>query len=528
MAIHYDTETTDPEILRIKEEAETYTKWIFSHHDDKTVRAGKVIHDCVWGTHRFEDFEIALINTPLVQRLRQVHQTANTFLIYPSTTHTRFEHTIGVTAQVGKLIKSLEEKFKSTKGSSNKSRLIDGLATTLRIAAILHDSGHGPCSHTSEEIYGTYPEIKKLKRIDPFKSAGPGEILSYIIIKTDAFKNTFLEIKKKYSINVDDDLIGNAIVGYVNSPENQYKIDILNGPFDADKIDYLFRDGHFSGLPLQIDLDRLWYAIDINQVGDRRRLTIDWGGVSSLEQILFSKMTLYPAVYHHHKVRACDCMFKGIIEYIKENNMSMEREHKDGKIINFNRAIDFLYFTDYDFYSLALAKKDNDLHNLLHNLQYRRLLKRAIVISRDTIRKECGENLKNLIKYRNEPTKVGELEFYRWLAKMIKEEAKLKSSLQEIWVDCPDDPSFEEANDTWISPLGKEQDPLPLSEFFKTEQYANQYKHRKWRGHVFCKAEDVDKVATACVTVFKRELDIEFKELAFQLCHIDPPSNLKK
>ena len=517
------------EIQKIKNEIEKFVEWIFQHHEDSSRSGSKVIHDGVWGTHRYEEFEIALINTPLIQRLRQIHQTAFTFLTYPSTQHTRFEHTLGVTAQIGNLYKALKDKFEYTPHYQTKKHLLgDGLYRTIRMAAILHDCGHGPLSHTSEEIYGKYEEIKLLKRYDPFKDAGPGEILSYLIIDSDYFKDFLSKIKDKYEIDIDDDLIKNAIVGHAPNPLDSYKIDMLHGPFDADKLDYIFRDGHFSGLPLQIDLDRFWYSLDINTVSKRindtnvkfKHLTIDWGGISSLEQILFSKMTLYPAVYHHHKVRACDCMFKGIIEYVKDTGRKLT---KDGLEIDFGRASQFLYFTDPEIFGMhGLVKKDESLHRLMHNLQFRRLLKRTIVISRDTVKEK--ENLDEYTKNTEKPIFKDGLEYYRWLAKRIWEKAGNPGLFQEIWVDCPKDPSFGEANNTWISPLGEGHEPLPFTEFFEIEKYANQYKLKKWRSHVFCRPEHIDKVSKACVSVFKEEFGIEFKPLAFYLCHVDFPS----
>lgn len=523
--MHFNEITNEEEkakVNKILKEIESFVEWIFQHHVDNSRRESKVIHDGVWGTHRYENFEIALINTPLIQRLRQIHQTAHTYLTYPSTRHTRFEHTLGVTAQVGNLFKALKDKFEYS--SHDKRHFLgDEFYRTLRIAAILHDCGHGPLSHSSEEIYRNYEEIRLLKKYDPFKDAKPHEILSYLILNTACVKRFLAEIKNNFAVDFDEELTKNAIVGHAKQPFERYKIDMLNGPFDADKLDYIFRDGHFSGLPLQIDLDRLWYSLDINKVKKNdtefQRLTIDWGGVSSLEQILFAKMTLFPAVYHHHKVRTCDCMFKGIIEYIREKRLPLRKNDVD---IDFSRAIHFLYFTDPEIFGMhGLLKKDDYLHKLMHNLQYRRLLKRAIVISRDTI-KDISK-LDNYDQYAAETALKEGIEYYRWIAKRIWEEAGKPGLLQELWVDCPKDPAFDEADDTWISPLGQKQPPLPLTDFFQAEKYANQYKFKKWRSHVFCRPEYIEQIARACVAVFKSEYDIEFKPLAFHLCHVEEP-----
>ncbi len=474
------------------------------------------IHDSVWGTNRYEAFEVALINTPIIQRLRQIHQTAYTQLTYPSASHSRFEHTLGVTTQVGKLFAALENKFSDF--SDKKDLLGDDFKRSLRIAALMHDVGHGPSSHTSEEIYKYYPEIKLLKKYPPFKSANPHEIFAYLILSSDHFTDFFKKLKSSNPCSIEIDLAKNAIVGYSLDETNQYKIDILNGPFDADKLDYLFRDGHFSGLPLSIDLDRLWYALDINFADGRRRLTVDWGGASSLEQIVFSKMMLFPAVYHHHKVRTCDCMFKGIIEYIVNKSFSMKDLIPGAPDESaFKRATHFLYLTDDDILGLLdKIKGDRRLHDLVHNLKYRRLLKRAMVISRDTV--EDPSKIDDYVKFiESKPN------FYRDLAKKIAERANLENKIEEIWVDCPKDPKFSSVNDTWISPLGEGQEAIRFSEFFKAQQYADQYKYHKWRSHIFCCAEDVQIIKKAATEVLKQELDLKFNPLAYQLCHLTPP-----
>ena len=172
---------TKKEIDGIRKDVESFVEWIFQHHKDYSRAGRKVIHDGVWGTTSFENFEIALINTPLIQRLRQIHQTAYTYLTYPSTQHTRFEHTLGVTAQVKNLFRALNDNFSSS-AKSRKKLLSKELYRTLRVASILHDCGHGPLSHSTEEIYKNLKENTLLKKYDPFKRAAPGEILSYLIL----------------------------------------------------------------------------------------------------------------------------------------------------------------------------------------------------------------------------------------------------------------------------------------------------------------------------------------------------------
>ncbi len=500
------------------QEIEQFVEWIFQHHKYEKPRGAKVIHDGVWGTNRYNNLEISLINTPLVQRLRNIHQTAFTYFTYPSSHHTRFDHSLGVTAQVGKLYAALNNKFEYADGKKEKNALL-GDYDSLRTSALLHDCGHGPFSHTSEEIYKYYPEMEDLLKCKPFRSASAHEIFSALIFLSKSFRVFFDKAKEACNKNINNNLVVESIVGHVSDPLDHYKVDFLNGPFDADKLDYLFRDGHFSGLPLHIDLDRLWYAIDINKAKDHRRLTVDWGGTSSLQQIMFAKMTLFPTVYHHHKVRACDCMYKGIVEYLKSLDIPFNDffDSKDNRSL-FSRAIHFLYFDDNKIFEIQdKIGKDKKLHNLIHNLQYRRLLKRCVVLSMDTL--EEVETLDNLLKYRE----LGDRKFREVATDIIKESGQ-KIEKEQVWVDFPTDPNFKSAIDTWISPLKQEENcQFNLTKFFSIDQWADQYKHRKWRGHVFCPADKVNVIASASKKVFEEKYQIKLKNIAFELCHITPP-----
>jgi len=108
-------------------------------------------------------------------------------------------------------------------------------------------------------------------------------------------------------------------------PESTHLAEIINGPFDVDKLDYIHRDAHATGLRIVVDLDRFFYAMDTieipegNPLGLRpgTHLAIRW--VQPLEQLAFSKMMLHSTVYLHHKVKACDCLLAGAIDLARRD-----------------------------------------------------------------------------------------------------------------------------------------------------------------------------------------------------------------
>lgn len=476
-------------------------------------RAPKVVHDGLWGTLRLPSHETAFTDTPLLQRLRQLHQTGNTLFTYPSTTHTRFEHTLGVVYQADRLGKALLDH-----GSQFAFAAPD--IAHMRLAALLHDVGHGLFSHTSEEVYSQLPVMADLRRMPVYQSASPHEILSHQILSTASFHDYAHKVAEQYSASIPLDEISGAIVGHSPDPARTFKREILNGPFDADKLDYLFRDGHFSGLPLTVDLDRLFYTVRIAEVEGTPRLVVTQSGATPLEQILFSKMVLHTTVYQHHKVRACDCMFAGIVEYMRANGLFMRVRNRR---IDWSSPVHFLWASEAGLLSLGFESRNKQLHHLIHNLYYRRTLQRAMLISRRTIRQGDKEDRWDEVQRlatRNPEAAAGR----RALAKRIWRKAGKPCMLEEVWVDLPALPNMKTAATTYVLAAddGKSR-PIPLNQLFPSDQWIKNYGENKWRGHVFCPPEHTDRIARAAKAIFEDDYGVQVKPEAFSWCKVSPP-----
>ena len=96
------------------------------------------IRDPIHGFIALSEKEVNLINTRAFQRLRRIRQLAMAFLVYPGTVHTRFDHSIGVMHIAGRIC----DRLKTTPEEREQ----------VRLAALLHDIGHGPFSHVSEHL----------------------------------------------------------------------------------------------------------------------------------------------------------------------------------------------------------------------------------------------------------------------------------------------------------------------------------------------------------------------------------------
>jgi uncharacterized protein len=472
----------------------------------------KVIHDTLWGTQLLNNYEIAVLDTPLIQRLRQIRQTAFAYFTYPSSTHSRFEHTIGVISQCNKLSLALHSKY--------PNQISLETIRNIRMAALLHDCGHGPFSHTSEEIYRYLPEMQRLiKAGGEFEQKNPHEILSYLIIMSEPFKTYLKYLQQTYEdLKMDLNLIANSIIKNPTSPEKRYEEEIINGPFDADKLDYIFRDSHFSGIKLFVDLDRLWHTANINFIPEKdfKCLTVDHSGAITLEQILFCKMMLYTTIYHHPKVRACDCMMKCIIEYCQHNDIKIAGRRLD-------KLISYLHLTDEKVFSEADKTKEKNLHKLIHNMLYRRLFKRALVISLNTIdnREENGLKLLELAN-----PSVGNYNRLRELAHIIWEEAGKPCLPEEVWIDLPKLPHNKEVYATYIHM--SDDSFIPLNKNFPIDEWVKQYGENKWRGHVFCPPDDQvrEKIYGASKKVLEEQLGVKFNAFAYKLSKIPHSSDI--
>lgn len=479
--------------MTLEKDLESYAQSMIGKYQVKKVERKKIIRDAVLGTHELSPLEVSILDIPFVQRLRGISQTALTCLTYPSANHNRFEHSLGVSIMADRMAREL-------------GKLVDEKTLMeLKIAGLLHDIGHGPFSHGSEEIIRELDDVKAaLAKDDRFSIWKPHEMISYKILQTNSFKDFFGELLGVYGkTDIDLNNISEMIIGTMSEKEkNQFKADIINGAFDADKLDYLSRDAYFTGIKMAIDTERIFAT---QMIDDRdketRRVIVDVGGVHILEQILFNKMLLYPSVYHHHKVRSALCMMRGVFEIIRDKNITI-----DG--MDFDKVSDFLKTDDHFF--LTEMGKPPEIVEQIRKIKTRNLLKRALVLSRKTLKKETGFDA--LLALRDRPKSL------RDIAAEISKDKRLsgKCAYHDLWVDLPEEPRFPEPSQCIVKVTDTVY--LPLDEFFPVAEWSYSFEINKWRGYVFCPPELQKTACEVAIdtlqTLFGFELDEQAKILA--------------
>ena len=367
----YQGSMSDPENIiyrSFEEQADRFVRTMLCGYTPQHYARSKAVHDCVWGTVLFYPWELQIMDSPLLQRLRKINQLGLAMYTYPSAHHSRFEHTLGVVAVASRMIESISNGVWGD--TQNNFRICPEHVCMIRMAALLHDVGHCFFSHLSEVIYSGMDEFRELKAsFAVFSKAQAHEILGYVIVNTPSFRSFFNEktdypYKGRTSASSGRLLqtIGRMITGaypecYTDSENNRilpyYLTEMINGQFDADALDYLRRDSYATGLDLTYNLDRFLYKIRIVEREEEKdgvpvfgqHLTIPVSGITTIEEMMYNKQMLTRYIYQHQKVMAVDSVVTDIAQGLTEN----------GRL---SSPCDFLYMTDDNIYMLMNNSED--------------------------------------------------------------------------------------------------------------------------------------------------------------------------
>jgi uncharacterized protein len=255
------------------------------------------IRDTVHNFLELYDDEMKLVGTPLFQRLRRIRQLAMANLLYPGSLHTRFDHSLGVCHVAGLLAGQLEL-------AQDEIRLV-------RLAALLHDLGHGPFSHVSENLLERYADRGKLSAEQ--KKEKIHELITAHLIANDPRMR---------------DLLGGEtcrmIVNLLGPGHGQPALrSIVSGPLDADKQDYLLRDSLFCGVEYgTYDMRQLHRSLVLYGDDEEKQMMIDPDGIHAVEQFVLAKYYMTTNVYRHRVRLVTDQMIvRAIVLGIEEDGL---------------------------------------------------------------------------------------------------------------------------------------------------------------------------------------------------------------
>lgn len=288
--------------------------------------ADRVFRDPVHGLIEFvgENRPLAaILDTRAFQRLRRVKQMGFAWQVYSGAEHSRFGHALGAFHIASRVTERLELE--------NPVRL------HVKTAALLHDIGHGPFSHTWEQVFSSFDHEEWGARI-----VCEDEEMSSVL--------------RGLSPNLPETLAKFTDKSY----RPTFARKLVSSQLDVDRLDYLLRDGHYSGAGYATyDLEWILHALRIEAVhegDDPEDLVVDYRrGMYAVEQYLFARTYMYAQVYHHKAVRAAERMFIKLLSRFSElaaqglepPGLAVAAKLARGERLSVD---EFLYLDDYSLY----------------------------------------------------------------------------------------------------------------------------------------------------------------------------------
>jgi hypothetical protein len=260
----------------------------------RELSAPSSFRDPIHGFIHADALEWALINCRPLQRLRFIHQLGFAYMVYPGAEHSRFTHVLGAMELAGRLYDALAARA-------------DGLLDPdprcperrlARLAALLHDIGHPPFSHSAEEL---------------FEGGIDHEEMTRRILRTQEVRQVFAEYGGGLAV---DQVV--ALLAGGDSPKERLLSQIISGELDVDKMDYLRRDSLYCGVGYgSFDLSRLLETVQ--PIEDPKSgawgIGVDEGGVHALEALVMARYYMFTQVYFNVTVKALELHFS---EWLRE------------------------------------------------------------------------------------------------------------------------------------------------------------------------------------------------------------------
>ncbi len=308
----------------------------------------KIINDPVYdGFLNIDDpLILQLIDHPYLQRLRRIKQLGMADLVYPGAVHSRFSHSLGALNLMCRALDVLRSKG---------IEISDDECRAAKAAILLHDIGHGPGSHTLENIIVHVPH------------------------------ETVTQLLMQHINRQLDGQLDTAIAIFNNQYHKHFLHQLVSSQLDMDRLDYLSRDSYFTGVREGIvGTDRIIYMLNVKD----DELVVDEKGIYSVEQFLISRRLMYWQVYMHKTVVAAEIMLRNFFQRAIQLGHAFTTHSVLGFFINAETTINqramqadesllhrFAQLDDNDLYQCLKESHDDPILDLIRQaLLGRRLL----------------------------------------------------------------------------------------------------------------------------------------------------------
>jgi HD superfamily phosphohydrolase len=524
----------------------------------------KEINDALWGTVSLSPIEVAVLDSPLLQRLRFLRQMGAAHWVYPGAVHTRFEHAVGTLYQTQQLIDALNaqasDNARVATSAEVRPDLINGEDSQLmRLSSLFSHTGHLAFSDSAIaelEARSAFSTATKdfAKETSPKElGADPSftQLLAHFIVKSPAVRNFLLTLVKAGALQFNGksdepavdhaiDFVSRAVIGRRLDESRPQLQELVSGPFDASTLDALVRDAKFAGIPSVLDIRRLiqklavqrihagelptWIGGSLLEIGSRETVHIfgiPYNATSILNELQLAQVLVTTKIRRHPKVLAAEQMLRSVIRTLADFSSSA-----DLLIFLYTRAEDVLIAHRRDELATALGhnpsapspqglgEKLELAANTLTDVRERRIWARALQLSPAAFESTSGESNDMAVLH-------GELSHIQRGPNLIDE---LCEEVARIRSDTGQPPLSETTLAAQISlrslqpmsaearigraivlPSGKA--PYKLSDLWGVEDnWVSQYLRGQPTTYLFCSAELADTVYVA----FERLVDRRF------------------
>lgn len=404
------------------------------------------IRDNLHGSIDLNPLEDKIISHPYFQRLRRVKQTAFLSFAFPGATHTRFEHSLGSMYLAGrawrKILSNQERlRYKANKISYDKNypleKFFPGEASiiatfplleevinsdyvyqVLRLAALFHDVGHPPLSHTGEIFLPSIQEfLKKNKKLPDYlrkqlEEKNQDKQVSHetysILILDKILRDSYKEgVKGRHLVIEPQDIASVLALDIPPKKESDIKKlhlqnllhELISGEVDVDRMDYLLRDSKECGVVYgMFDMDRILDSLAMYYKSKEKRfhLALKLSGLPAFEDFLRARQSMYVQVYLHKTSTAGDSMLQFLSDKVSE--ITFPHNHEDYcKLDDYNISS---FLKEEILKSKSLKKKEKEQFvSFIENLFLERKLWKNLYETSFTGAK---------VKSPKEPTKISE------------------------------------------------------------------------------------------------------------------------
>ena len=268
----------------------------------------------IHGTIRFNEREKQIIDHPFCQRLRHISQLGFSSYVYTGATHNRLGHTLGVMHIAGRLFEHTISEASDWISELFTAEELDYFLQVVRFAALLHDIGHAPFSHSSEAILPLRRAVPLPTKwyktaLDLDQQASHEDFSIAIIYALSQEEKPILSEAEAQDIcslidakiQVSPEFTQRCELERSNA-RNPHPLmrNIISGEVDADRMDYLHRDSHYAGVNYgKFDLDRLIQTLSCVSSEDGIRLALDSNALYTYENFLISRIHMFLQVYFH-------------------------------------------------------------------------------------------------------------------------------------------------------------------------------------------------------------------------------------